>query len=72
MEPKLFQIAGFFLYKKKYSAFMAIDKIKIMGAVLELLAKQLILPIWPSFEVNGLFTMVAPNWLPGFSFFQLS
>jgi hypothetical protein len=51
---------------------MAIDKIKIMGAVLELLAKQLILPIWPSFEVNGLFTMVAPNWLPGFSFFQLS
>ena len=31
---------------------MAIEKIKILGAVLELLpAKQ---PIWPSYEVNGL------------------
>ena len=30
---------------------MAIEKIKIMGAVLELPAKQ---PIWPIFEVNGL------------------
>ena len=33
------------------SALMAIKKIKILVAVLELPAKQ---PIWPNFEVNGL------------------
>ena len=36
---------------------MAIEKIKILGAVLELPAKQhcqLSWPIWPNFEVNGL------------------
>ena len=35
---------------------MAIEKIKILGAVLELPAKQhyRFLPIWPNFKVNGL------------------
>ena len=35
---------------------MAIEKIKILGAVLELPAKQhcQFWPIWPNFEVNGL------------------
>ena len=35
---------------------MAIEKIKILGAVLELPAKQhcRFWPIWPNFEVNGL------------------
>ena len=46
------QISLFFI-SYKYSAPMAIEKIKILGAVLELPAKQ-IWPIWPSFEVNGL------------------
>ena len=40
----------------KYTATMAIKKIKMLGAVLEQLAKKalLIWPIWDSFEVNWL------------------
>jgi hypothetical protein len=45
-----------FTYKDKYSAPMASEKIKILGAILELPAKQQgrFWPIWTSFEVHGL------------------
>ena len=46
---------------------MAIEKMKILGAVLELSAHP-IWPIWPNFEVNGL---VAPKRSPGLSFFLI-
>ena len=43
--------------QNKYSAPIAIEKIKILGALWELPAKQHLLPIWPiwpKFEVNGM------------------
>ena len=61
----------------KYSAPMAIEKIKILGAVLELPAKQHCQssPLTSKLGQIGLIGsavwLVAPKRLPGFSFFQL-
>ena len=61
---------GFYI-KWRFGTHGSWKKIKILGAFVELPAKQLIQPILPDFLVNGPKWLVAPKWPTGFWFFQL-